>query len=66
MNLKINGKNEAVNNVVNLRELILSKNLCLEKIVVEYNLNILPKEKWGEIVLQENDNLEIISFVGGG
>jgi len=66
MNLRINGKNESINNVVNIRELILSKNLCLEKIVVEYNLNILPKEKWGEIVLQENDNLEIISFVGGG
>lgn len=66
MKVKINGKDESINNTVNLLELILSKNLCAEKIVVEHNLNILPKDKWQEVILQENDTLEIISFVGGG
>ena len=66
MNVKINGKDETVNNATNLLDLILSKKLCSEKIVVEHNFNILPKEKWKEIILLENDSLEIISFVGGG
>jgi sulfur carrier protein len=66
MKIKINGKQEAVDNAACLSELISSKGLCAEKIVVEYNANILPKEKWGEVTLCENDIIEIISFVGGG
>jgi sulfur carrier protein len=33
---------------------------------VEYNFQILPEQGWEKIILQENDNLEILRFVGGG
>ncbi len=66
MKVKINGQQEVVNNGVFLHELILSKGLCPERIVVEHNFSILSKEKWPEIILEENDNVEIISFLGGG
>jgi sulfur carrier protein len=66
MNLKINGKEESISNTANLQDLILSKKLCIDKIVVEYNSIILPKEKWPQTFLKDNDSLEIISFVGGG
>ncbi len=66
MILKINGKNEKIEQVTNLTRLIKDKGLCPERIVVEYNFQIVPKEEWGNINLQENDNLEIVSFVGGG
>ena len=32
----------------------------------KYNQEIIPKEKLNYISLKENDNLEIVSFVGGG
>ena len=66
MVIKINGKNEPVSNAANLGELILKKGLVPEHIIVEHNYNIIPKNGWGSVTLKENDNIEIISFVGGG
>lgn len=66
MLININGKSEEAPIGLNLAELILSKRLCAEKIVIEYNLRILPKDEWGNIHLQENDKIEIVSFVAGG
>jgi sulfur carrier protein len=66
MDIKINGKNETVEAAINLNELILNKGLIPDHIVVEHNYNIIAKEKWDNIMLKDSDNLEIISFVGGG
>ena len=62
----VNGKQSELDDNTTLKELIELKKLQPEKVVVEYNLNIVPKENWDEIVLKENDKLEILSFVGGG
>ncbi|OGW80064.1 MAG: thiamine biosynthesis protein ThiS [Omnitrophica bacterium RIFCSPLOWO2_12_FULL_44_17] len=66
MVIKINGKNENVEEALNLWELAINKKLSPERIVIERNLRIVPKEEWKEVVLEENDQIEIISFVGGG
>jgi len=29
-------------------------------------MNIVSQDKWQEVNLQEGDNIEIVSFVGGG
>ncbi|MFO7154969.1 MAG: sulfur carrier protein ThiS [Caldicoprobacter oshimai] len=34
--------------------------------MVEHNYRIVRSEEWQNIVLKENDNLEILKFVGGG
>ena len=36
------------------------------RIAVERNGEIVPKSQYGEVVLQEGDCIEIVSFVGGG
>lgn len=66
MKIKINGKHEDIGKKFNLAQLILEKGLCAERIVVEYNLRIVPKDEWERINLCELDNVEIVSFVGGG
>lgn len=66
MNIKINGNDEIVEKKLNLAELITSKQLSPEKIVVEHNLRIVQREEWENIVLSHNDRIEIVSFVGGG
>ena len=35
-------------------------------IVVELNKLIINSKKWGEVILKDGDNLEIVSIVGGG
>jgi sulfur carrier protein len=66
MLIKINGKKEAVDKAATIGELVSKKGLLPEHIVVEHNYKITPKDEWDKITLNENDNIEIVSFVGGG
>ena len=35
-------------------------------IVIEHNLNIIPREQYVETAVAEGDKIEIVHFVGGG
>lgn len=37
-----------------------------DRIVVELNMEIIPKDKLDTIVLKDGDSVEILNFVGGG
>ena len=37
-----------------------------DRVAVELNRNIVPREQWAETQLSEGDRLEIVHFVGGG
>lgn len=37
-----------------------------KRIAVECNGDIVPKAKYGEIILRNGDSIEVVSFVGGG
>ncbi|MBQ2725752.1 MAG: sulfur carrier protein ThiS [Clostridia bacterium] len=49
-----------------LAEYLASANYDPKRIAVERNGEIVPKAKYGETVLEDGDNVEIVSFVGGG
>jgi len=66
MILRINGEEENVVKCDNLLELVNAKRLKEDRIVVEHNYKIVPKEHWHEVSLNKKDNIEIVSFVGGG
>jgi len=66
MIIKINGRDEIIAEKLKLSALVESKELSSEKIVIEHNFAIIPKEKWQGITLQVNDQVEIIGFMGGG
>ncbi|MFA6078512.1 MAG: sulfur carrier protein ThiS [Candidatus Omnitrophota bacterium] len=66
MKIKINGKDEEIGGRSNISELVSGKGLVADRIVVEHNFRIVPKEEWQKIILNESDNVEIVSFVGGG
>jgi len=62
MIIKINGRDENVVRQATLQELIISRKLSPENIVVEHNFRIVPQEEWARIVLRANDSIEIVSF----
>lgn len=68
MNIKINGKNRLINKELKLAELIKSEVNSSEPkgIAVALNFSIIPKQKWDEIILNENDEIEIVHAVQGG
>ena len=49
-----------------LAEYFATTNFDPKRIAVERNGDIVPKAKYGETILQDGDNVEVVSFVGGG
>jgi len=66
VNVILNGNSIQLQADTRLLTLLEIKGLEPERIVIEYNNNILNKEKWGSIVIKENDKVEVLSFVRGG
>ena len=66
MNVTINGKKETLNANLSLRDLISSKGLDKEKIVIERNREIVSRDSLDSVRLCDNDSIEIVAFVGGG
>jgi sulfur carrier protein len=66
MIIKINGNDQVIKAELSIQQLIKEKGLDPAKVVVEHNYNIPSREKWHEITVKEDDNIEIVSFVGGG
>ena len=66
MIITINGKSETVDPDITINDFLKQKRLDPEKVVVEHNLEIVERENYGNVRLNENDNLEVLRFVGGG
>jgi sulfur carrier protein len=37
-----------------------------DRVAIELNRDIVPRDRWAETFLDEGDRLEIVHFVGGG
>ncbi|MCR4612171.1 MAG: sulfur carrier protein ThiS [Lachnospiraceae bacterium] len=61
----INGEKKDVSGI-SLEEFLTKEGYNMDRVVVELNLEIVPKEKLGEIIIQENDSIEVLNFVSGG
>ena len=47
-------------------EMLREKGISAQTVVIEYNGEILKRENFDEKVINDGDNIEILSFVGGG
>ncbi|MGN0620613.1 MAG: sulfur carrier protein ThiS [Porcipelethomonas sp.] len=49
-----------------IKEYLGSANFDTRRIVVERNMEIVPKAEYDVTVIKDNDEIEVVSFVGGG
>lgn len=63
--VKINGEDLNVAGKT-VAEYLATTNYDPKRIAVERNGDIVPKVKYCETVLKDGDNVEVVSFVGGG
>lgn len=49
-----------------ISEYLAEANYDPKRIVVERNEEIVPKAQYDQTIFEENDVIEIVSFVGGG
>lgn len=66
MRLRINGETRELANGLSLLELIKELNLPADRIAVELNRNVVRRSEWASTKLKEDDQIEIVHFVGGG
>ncbi|HAH88445.1 MAG TPA: thiamine biosynthesis protein ThiS [Armatimonadetes bacterium] len=66
MRIYVNGKETLAAGQMTVAALVAQRGLDQNKVVVEHNLAVVPKEEWSKLVLADGDKLEIVSFVGGG
>ncbi len=66
MNVILNGKEIYLNKKLNLNDFLASYNVNKSNIVVEINKNIITRSLWNQYELKDNDEIEIITAVGGG
>jgi len=65
MNVKVNGDDREISEQTTVRQLVASFNLTPEKVAIELNRRLIRKEKYDQ-PLQTGDEIEIVTFVGGG
>ncbi len=68
MKIKINGEEKVFENELSLKELVENELNSGEPkgVAVALNYNIVPKQKWNETKVKENDEIEIVQAVQGG
>ena len=66
MKLQINGEARDFTFPLSLASLLEQLGMKQDRVAVELNRNIVPREQWADTHLGEGDRLEIVHFVGGG
>ena len=65
MNLTINGENQ-IATAETLGALVAHLGMKPDRVAIELNREIVPRDQWPQTPLHEGDRLEIVQIVGGG
>ena len=64
--LTINGRDIQLAKPMTIRELLASKGLHEKIVVVEHNREIVPRERYDDVMVGADDDLEIVQMMAGG
>jgi len=66
MKVIVNGEEKEIPEGLTVVGLLNKLGIGKERVALELNLDIVPKSRFAETVLNDGDRVEIVSFVGGG
>ena len=64
--IQLNGKHLKILMNLSIKDLLKKHRLNQEKIAIELNGTILPKQQYRKRKIKNNDKIEIVQFIGGG
>ena len=64
--ITVNGQHKRVREGMTLAELALDMGLEPTRVAVERNLEVVPRSTLGDVRVEDGDDFEIVTFVGGG
>jgi sulfur carrier protein len=62
----VNGKEMNFKDSITVKELLENLNIHSDRVVVEVDMDIIPKDEYSQKKLYSYSKVEIIRFVGGG
>ena len=65
MKINLNGK-KMESESQTLMDLVLEKGLDPNSLIAEVNFEVIRQEIWKDVSIKNGDNIELLSFVGGG
>jgi len=66
MQITVNGQIQNLDAACSVTDLLQQRGLDPQRVAIEHNRNVLLREEFALITLQDGDTLEIVQFVGGG
>lgn len=66
MQLQINGKTKELNDNITILQMLEELNLHPQRVAVELNREIVKRDRYNSLRLNDGDEIEILQFVGGG
>ena len=66
MKILINGEQTEARDGITVASLLESLCIGRDRVAVEVNLDIVPRTRHADHVINEGDRVEIVQFVGGG
>jgi thiamine biosynthesis protein ThiS len=66
MKLTINGDDREFSSISTLASLLNQLGMKPDRVAVELNRDLIPRDRWAATELSDGDKLEIVHFVGGG
>jgi sulfur carrier protein len=66
MQIIVNGESKEVPDGLTVTALLEHLHLRADRVAIELNADILPKNRWPDTHLHDGDRFEIVQLVGGG
>ena len=64
--VKVNGTEREYRPGMSVLQLLEEMGYSITRVAVEKNVEIVPKNRLSDTYLEDEDSLEVVSFVGGG
>ena len=64
--IQLNGSTYEINDGSNLNELLNKLKIQKNKVAIEVNGEIVENNKYQNLILNKDDKVEIVQFIGGG
>ena len=64
--IQLNGNSYEINTKSNLNQLLNKLKIENSKVAIEVNGTIIEKNKYPKFILNKDDKVEIVHFIGGG
>ena len=66
MQIQLNGESFILEEDININDFLKKLTIDKNKVAIELNKNVIPKNSYSNTVITNKDVVEIVTFIGGG